>query len=53
MADVKKVIVLLKDLPSSSPIVDGYLVRFRIVSEDRNQTSAWSPIYQVYENTTS
>lgn len=54
MAEViKKVIIPLSELPADSPILDGYLVRFRIVSEDKNRTSHWSPIYLVLENPTS
>jgi hypothetical protein len=40
----KKVIIEKKDLPPLTP--DGeYLIRYRIVSEDKNRTSHWSPIY--------
>jgi hypothetical protein len=40
----KKVILEKKDLPPLSP--DGkYLIRYRIISEDKNRTSHWSPIY--------
>jgi hypothetical protein len=55
MADepVKKVIIPIAELPGSSPIADGYLVRFRIVSEDKNRVSHWSPIYVVREIPTS
>ena len=48
MADrgIKKAVVLSGDLPE--PINGGqYLVRYRIVSEDRNRRSHWSPIYYV------
>lgn len=50
---VKKVIIPLSELPAGSPIVDGYIVRFRIVSDDRNRRSHWSPAYVIYENQTS
>ena len=41
---VKKVTIEKKDLPPLSP--DGeYLIRYRIISEDKNRTSHWSPIY--------
>lgn len=41
---VKKVTVEKKDLPPLSPNGE-YLVRYRIISEDKNRTSHWSPIY--------
>jgi hypothetical protein len=41
---VKKVVIEKKDLPPLTP--DGeYLIRYRIISEDKNRTSHWSPIY--------
>jgi hypothetical protein len=41
---VKKVVIEKKDLPPLTP--DGeYLIRYRIVSEDKNRNSHWSPIY--------
>jgi hypothetical protein len=41
---VKKVTIQKKDLPPLSP--DGeYLIRYRVISEDKNRTSHWSPIY--------
>jgi hypothetical protein len=43
---VKQVILEAKDLPPLSP--DGeYLLRYRIVSEDKNRTSHWSPVYKI------
>lgn len=47
MADgtVKKVTILNEDLPIINSNVGGYGVRYRIVSEDRNRVSHWSPIY--------
>jgi hypothetical protein len=42
----KKVTIEKKDFPPLSP--DGkYLLRYRIVSEDKNRTSHWSPIYEL------
>jgi hypothetical protein len=41
---VKKVTVEKKDLPPLSPNGE-YLIRYRIISEDKNRTSHWSPIY--------
>jgi hypothetical protein len=43
---VKKVIIEKKDFPPLSP--DGeYLLKYRILSEDKNRTSHWSPIYKL------
>lgn len=46
----RKSTVLKKDLPPVIRLDDnsfGYLVRHRIISEDRNRFSAWSPIEKV------
>ena len=42
-AGIKKVIVQKKNLPSISGTNNKYIIRYRIVSEDRNRTSHWSP----------
>jgi hypothetical protein len=43
---VKKITIEKKDLVPLSP--DGkYLLRYRIISEDKNRTSHWSPIYSL------
>jgi hypothetical protein len=43
---VKKVTLEKKDFPPLSP--NGqYLLRYRIISEDKNRTSHWSPIYEI------
>jgi hypothetical protein len=44
---VKKVIIKKQDLPAFSGVLQNYLVRYRIVSEDRNRTSHWSPRYKI------
>lgn len=44
---VKKVIIKKADLPAFSGELQSYLVRYRIVSEDRNRTSHWSPRYKI------
>lgn len=44
---VKKVIIKKQDLPAFSGELQSYLVRYRIVSEDKNRTSHWSPRYKV------
>jgi hypothetical protein len=44
---VKKAVVLENNLPPLNTQTEGYSVRYRIVSEDRNRSSHWSPIYTV------
>ena len=44
---VKKVIIKKQDLPAFSGVSQNYLVRYRIISEDRNRTSHWSPKYKL------
>jgi hypothetical protein len=41
---VKKVTITKKELPPLTPNGE-YLIRYRIISEDKNRTSHWSPIY--------
>ena len=43
---VKKVTIEKKDLPPLSPNGE-YLLRYRIISEDKNRTSHWSPVYKL------
>jgi hypothetical protein len=45
-AGIKKVTIPKSSLPSVSDS-NQHLVRFRIVSDDRNRYSQWSPIYLV------
>lgn len=47
---LRKATVLRQNLPPVIKIDDdeyGYLVRYRVVSEDRNRFSAWSPVSAV------
>ncbi len=44
---VKKVVIKKEDLPAFNGAEQNYLVRYRIVSEDRNRTSHWSPYYEL------
>jgi hypothetical protein len=44
---VKKVIIKREDLPAFNGVLQSYLVRYRIVSEDKNRSSHWSPYYSV------
>lgn len=45
---IQKSTILLESLPPLK-VIDadtvGYYVRYRVISEDRNKTSHWSPIY--------
>jgi hypothetical protein len=43
---VKKVTIEKKDSPPLSPKGE-YLIRYRVISEDKNRTSHWSPIYKL------
>lgn len=49
MADknIKKIVVSKNDLPPVNSDEEKYIVRFRIVSEDRNRSSHWSPQYLI------
>jgi hypothetical protein len=49
MADqgIKKVIISKKNLPAIFGETSEYIVRYRIVSEDKNRTSHWSPQYKL------
>lgn len=49
MADskVKKVTILNADLPIVNNQVGGYAVRYRIISDDKNRISHWSPTYYI------
>jgi hypothetical protein len=46
MADlgIKKVIIKKASLPAIDSDSVGYIFRYRIVSDDKNRTSQWSPI---------
>jgi hypothetical protein len=41
---IKKISIEKPNLPPLSPNGE-YILRYRIISDDRNRTSAWSPIY--------
>jgi hypothetical protein len=46
----RKATVLKQDLPPVIKLTEseyGYLTRYRIISEDRNRFSSWSPVYKV------
>jgi hypothetical protein len=40
---IKKVRVMQQDLPTINSTTEKYDVRYRIISEDKNRTSHWSP----------
>jgi len=44
---IKKARILESKLPAINSITQGHEVRYRIVSEDKNRTSHWSPIFLV------
>jgi hypothetical protein len=44
---IKKVKVEQDSLPTLSSLTEKYDVRYRIVSEDKNRTSHWSPIVTI------
>jgi hypothetical protein len=46
-SSTKKVIVKKEDLPAFNGTTQSYTVRYRVVSEDKNRTSHWSPYYSV------
>lgn len=49
MADskIKKVVIKKEDLPAFNGTAQAYTVRYRVVSEDKNRNSHWSPYYSV------
>ena len=49
-AGIKKVIIKKASLPALDHDKVGYIFRYRIVSEDKNRTSQWSPINLVLDN---
>jgi len=52
---IKKVIIKNKNLPSVTFDDNSlfYSVRYRIISEDKNRTSQWSPVYKLEAPTTT
>lgn len=54
MADqgIKKVIVPQANLPTINSEINGYALRYRVVSEDRNRLSHWSTLYFLLPNYT-
>lgn len=46
----KKIVISKTNFPEMNINDPNYQVRFRIISENRNRTSAWSPIFSVNPN---
>ncbi len=44
---IKKVIIPKSSLPAIGAVTGSYKVRYRIVSDDLNRTSHWSPIHKL------
>lgn len=42
--NIKKIVIKNSDLPDILAKDEGYLVRYRVVSQDKNRLSHWSPI---------
>jgi hypothetical protein len=49
-AGIKKIIIRKAFLPALDSDKIGYVFRYRIVSEDKNRTSQWSPVNIVLDN---
>jgi hypothetical protein len=47
---IKKVIINKASLPPLNGDIESYVVRYRIISEDRNRVSHWSPQFYVSAN---
>lgn len=43
-AGIKKTRIKREDLPSINTNTEGYTLRYRILSEDKNRVSHWSPV---------
>lgn len=48
--NVKKAIVKKEDLPAFDGNLKSYVIRYRILSKDKNRSSHWSPYYTVPAN---
>jgi hypothetical protein len=46
-ANIKNAVVANANLPIVSSVFDGYAVRYRIISDDKNRASCWSTIYHI------
>ena len=43
----KRIIISKDRLPDINSLTDSYAVRFRLITEDRNKLSYWSPIFYI------
>lgn len=50
--NIKKIIIKNSDLPDILVKEEGYLIRYRVVSEDKNRVSHWSPSKLILPNYT-
>lgn len=48
-----KAIIKKKDLPPISANDVGYNLRFRLISQDRNRSSFWTPLYTIVSASTT
>ena len=46
-ANIKKLRILKASLPPTDHDSLAYVLRYRVISDDRNRTSHWSPIYNI------
>ena len=51
-ANIKKVTQSFSEMPPLSSITEGYDIRYRIISEDKNRLSHWSELSLVQPNYT-
>lgn len=42
-----KTVVMAKSLPAPNGYTESYSVRFRIITDNQNNFSSWSPIYEI------
>lgn len=47
---IKKIVIPKDSLPPLNGDTESYIVRYRILSEDRNRQSSWSPQYFISPN---
>lgn len=52
-ANIKKVTIYKNELPAVNANTVSYSIRYRVISEDRNRFSAWSPIVDLAAQTIS
>ena len=46
-SQMKKVVIKKEDLPAFNGTTQKHSVRYRVVSEDKNRSSHWSPYYSI------